>query len=455
MASFPSGPKEITMADVNLVYGKINAVSANNYVAPYTPAKAIDGNKANSANRWLSYKVPGWLMVDLQVPCVISRWAAYFLPNASTATTNWNSALYGMRNYSLQTSMDTLTWTTVDSVANNASNYTDRALTALAVGRYVRLYATSGLNGNSQSAISLLEFEAYGHPVSAALSSLALSSGALVPAFASSTLTYTQQVDNLTDSITVTPTAADSTATIAVNGVRVTSGQASGPIHLAVGSNTISVVVTPIYGASMTYTLTVNRADSQYLTSLTLMSGTNTYGLTPTFSKTLGTYTATVPFEASTVTVTPVAEGTTSIIAVNGTKVASGQASGPISLPAVGVNAPITVECVLPSGTKQTYLITVTRADSSYLSTLTIKPGTLAPVFAPATLEYTLDAAGRPSVKVTPVAQSGTAVVTVNGTQVTAAAPTVTVTLSSGPNRVEINVANGGVTTTYVVVVTG
>lgn len=439
------------MADTNLLPGK--TATGNTSVVPYLPSCAIDGTKNLSRNRWLSYKVPGWLMVDLQVPCIISRWAAYFLPNASDAVTNWPSALYGMRDFSLQTSMDTLTWTTVDSVANNANSFTDRTLGSLAVGRFVRFYATTGLSGNTQSALSLLEFEAYGHAVSADLSSLVLSSGALVPAFTSAGITYAQQVGYDTDSITVTPTTADSSAVVAVNGVRVASGQASGAIHLSVGNNTITVVVTPVYGASKTYTVTVTRADSQYLSALSLNAGTSQYNLSPTFSKTLSAYTATVPFDATTVTVTPVAEGTTSTIKVNGTAVASGAASGPISL-SVGANAPITVECSLASGVKQTYTITVTRADSTYLSSLTIKPGTLVPAFASGTLAYTVDATGRPNVKVTPVAQSGTATMDVNGTQVTSALPTVTVTLSTGTNRIEIKVSNGGVTTTYVVVVT-
>lgn len=446
------------MADVNLVYGKINTVSANTYVAPYTPACAVDGNKAKSSNRWLSYKVPGWLMVDLQYPCVISRWAAYFLPNASTSTTNWSSALYGMRNYSLQTSMDTLTWTTVDSVANNASSYTDRTLSAVAVGRFVRFYANSGLSGNTQSAISLLEFEAYGHAVSASLSALVLSSGALDPVFSTSTLTYAQQVSHDMDSITVTPTATDSTATITVNGVRVASGQASGSIHLAVGNNAINVVVTPIYGASITYTVTVNRADSQYLTSLTLMSGTNTYGLTPTFSKTLGAYTATVPNDASTVTVTPVAEGTTSTIKVNGTTVASGSASASIPMN-VGVNATITVECVLPSGTKQTYSITVTRADSSYLQNLVMKQGAynypLNPTpFSPTTFSYTSasGSASRVAANVTPTTHSSSAVIKVNGVQVASGSST-PVSFTATMKTVTVEVSNGGVTSTYTVTV--
>lgn len=449
------------MADVNLILGKTTTVSANNYVAPYVPTKALTGIKNASSNRWLSYKTSGtagWLMVDLQYPCVISRWAAYFLPNASNSTTTWSSNLYGMRDYSLQTSLDSLNWTTVDAVSGNTNSYTDRTLSALAVGRFVRFFAEAGLTGNPNYEVSLLELEVYGHYVSADLSSLVLSSGALVPTFSSSTVVYTQQVSFDTTSITVTPTAADSTATIKVNNVTVVSGQASVPINLAVGNNTISVVVTPIYGNPKTYTVAVTRADSQYLSSLTLKSGTNTYNLVPIFSKTQGTYTATVPYDASAVTVTPVAEGTTSTITVNGTTVASGSASAPISMN-VGINPAITVECVLPSGVKQTYSITVTRADSAYLQTLSLKQGMynypLTPGFSSTIFSYTskTGATTRTTAIVTPVAQSTNAVVKVNGTQITTSSPTVTVNFSAASTPVNIEVSNGGVTNTYTVVV--
>jgi len=437
--------------DTNIILGRNPTASSS--VAPYLPAKAVDGNKTAATNRWLAYKVPGWIAVDLGFPYAISRWAAYLLPHTTDPTSSWPVNVYGMATYELQTSLDNVSWTKADGVTSNAASFTDRTLAAPVVGRYVRLWTNTGITGNKQ-VVSLQELEVYGHPVSADLASLVVSGGALVPAFSSPTVTYTQQVSYDVASLTVTPTAVDAASTIKVNGTTVTSGQASAPINLAVGSNTISVVVTPAYGAAKTYTVTVTRADSQYLTSLTLKSGSNTYTLTPTFAKAAASYTASVPYDASTVTVTPVAEGTTSTIKVNGTVVASGAASAPISLN-VGANPAITVECSLPSGVKQTYTITVTRADSSYLSTLTVKPGTLVPAFASTTLEYTLDATGRPSVKVTPVAQSSSATITVNGTQVTAAAPTVTAPLSSGANRVEINVANGSVITKYVVVVAG
>lgn len=92
------------------------------------------------------------------------------------------------------------------------------------------------------------------------LSSLVLSRGALAPPFAAGTTTYNADVTNDIVSITVTPTASDTGATIRVNGVTVASGSASGAINLNVGANTIYVVVTAGDGATTkTYTITVTR----------------------------------------------------------------------------------------------------------------------------------------------------------------------------------------------------
>ena len=75
------------------------------------------------------------------------------------------------------------------------------------------------------------------------LASLVLSTGTLVPAFAAATTAYTVSVPNATSSLAVTATVAQSEATLTLNGEPLTSGTASNPISLAVGSNTISIVV--------------------------------------------------------------------------------------------------------------------------------------------------------------------------------------------------------------------
>lgn len=93
------------------------------------------------------------------------------------------------------------------------------------------------------------------------LASLTLSAGNLSPAFTSATTSYTAAVTNNITSITVTPTAVDPAAQIIVNGAAVTSGTPSPVIGLQVGTNTVSVNVTPPGGTSpQVYTVIVTRA---------------------------------------------------------------------------------------------------------------------------------------------------------------------------------------------------
>jgi|GEM_PF-2050731 hypothetical protein len=99
------------------------------------------------------------------------------------------------------------------------------------------------------------------------LNALVLRSGttviAITPAFAAGTTAYEAQVGNAIASVTVTPTIADATAAVTVNGAAVPSGQASGAINLANTGNTpnaITVVVTAQSGATKTYTINVFRA---------------------------------------------------------------------------------------------------------------------------------------------------------------------------------------------------
>lgn len=94
----------------------------------------------------------------------------------------------------------------------------------------------------------------------ATLSSLTISDGALSPTFNSQVLTYSATVEYLTNSLTVLPVAASSNATLTVDGTAVISGDNSDPILLAVGINTINVLVTAQDGVTTkNYAITVTR----------------------------------------------------------------------------------------------------------------------------------------------------------------------------------------------------
>jgi hypothetical protein len=97
----------------------------------------------------------------------------------------------------------------------------------------------------------------------ATLADLVLSAGDLDQAFQSDQFVYTATAGFLTTATTVTATTTDVAATVSVNGVDVVSGNASAPIPLVVGENTVTVIVTAEDGVSTgTYTVTVTRASA-------------------------------------------------------------------------------------------------------------------------------------------------------------------------------------------------
>ncbi|WP_342533716.1 InlB B-repeat-containing protein [Lysinibacillus sp. FSL K6-0057] len=92
------------------------------------------------------------------------------------------------------------------------------------------------------------------------LSSLVISSGNLNPNFTDSTVNYQVNVAYNVENIDITPTTANSSAILKLNGTSIASGQLR-TIPLNVGSNTITIAVTAENGvATKTYTLTVIRA---------------------------------------------------------------------------------------------------------------------------------------------------------------------------------------------------
>jgi alpha-tubulin suppressor-like RCC1 family protein len=281
-------------------------------------------------------------------PAFVSSTASYtaIVPNATTSMT--------------------VTPTVTDATATIAVNGTTVASGAssgaisLAVGINTITTVVTAQDGTTTSTYTVTVTRA--PSVVSTLSGLVLSSGTLSPGFATGTNTYSASVPNTASSITVTPTATDATAAIKVNGTTVVSGAAGGSISLAVGPNVITTVVTAQDGTtSSTYTVTVTRATSAIAT----LSGVSlsTGALSPAFVAATTSYTASVPLSTTSITVIPTATDATATIKVNGTTVASGAASGSLTL-AVGANTITTVVTAQNKITSKTYRITVTRADN-------------------------------------------------------------------------------------------
>jgi len=102
-------------------------------------------------------------------------------------------------------------------------------------------YSVIGYNASGESYTTTVTI---GVSAPSGLSNLSISAGALSPAFAAATGSYTASAGNAATT-TVTPTTTDPATTVTVNGAQVISGTASRPISLTPGAvTTIPVVVT-------------------------------------------------------------------------------------------------------------------------------------------------------------------------------------------------------------------
>lgn len=110
----------------------------------------------------------------------------------------------------------------------------------------------------------------------ASLANLSISNGSITPSFGPAAYKYFTVVDYAINQITVTPTLADATASILVNGQVVPNSTPSNLIDLQPGDNVIAVVITAQDGITqLTYTITVHRTNpaSVYATNILSPNG--------------------------------------------------------------------------------------------------------------------------------------------------------------------------------------
>lgn len=92
------------------------------------------------------------------------------------------------------------------------------------------------------------------------LAALAISVGSLTPAFAPGTTSYTASVADTVTSVTLTPTLADTSLKLSVNGSALASGATSPPLPLGFGPNTLTVMTSNATGSrTKSYVVVVTR----------------------------------------------------------------------------------------------------------------------------------------------------------------------------------------------------
>ncbi|MFC1585687.1 FISUMP domain-containing protein [Fibrobacterota bacterium] len=165
----------------------------------------------------------------------------------------------------------------------------------------------------------------------ASLSGLEISAGTLAPEFNSEVTTYNVAVINTISAIKVVPTAKHQGSEIMVNGTATMSGDSSQSIPLPVGTTTVTINLTAEDGlTTRAYDVAITRVPSVIagLSDLTISDGE----LYPSFSEGVPSYNVIVTQDVSSITLTPIKSNDEAVITVDGTEVASGSASGAVSL---------------------------------------------------------------------------------------------------------------------------
>ena len=203
------------------------------------------------------------------------------------------------------------------------------------------------------------------------LASLAISPGALSPAFSPTTTNYTVNVPATTTTVTVTATPEDSTATVVITGGATQSLPGPG------SSKDITIVVTAQSGSQSTYIVTVNKAAlaaDNNLSALTVAPG----ALSPAFASGIQNYTVDVATDVTSVSVSATKSDPNAVI--SGDVPNEGQAMILLGGPGTTTNVLITVTA--QDGSAETYRITVNRAapaNNNNLSALSVDAGSCVP----------------------------------------------------------------------------
>ncbi|MDP4092739.1 MAG: cadherin-like beta sandwich domain-containing protein [Bacillota bacterium] len=256
------------------------------------------------------------------------------------------------------TAQDSRAAITVNNVPVTSGNSTNVPLNVGSNTISVKVTAADGMTNNTYTVT--VERAAASTAYMASLT-IKTPEGAIIPlntAFSKDIQSYTANVGNSVTSVNVVASTSDGTTQVTVNGQTVPSGQAVTVSNLAVGANTIT---TSVAGSTTTYTVTLTRASSPYLTQVvvTYKSGKTTSTATVAINKTQVEYTADLPNTINSVTITPYSEDTSAPITVNGDQhLTNGQVSAAISVVPGTTRIPITVTSSVGSDSKS-YGITI------------------------------------------------------------------------------------------------
>ncbi|GAB2607857.1 hypothetical protein GCM10026987_02060 [Belliella aquatica] len=206
------------------------------------------------------------------------------------------------------------------------------------------------------------------------------------PVFEKGTVSYTASVVNAVGQVMITPTLDMVEASMEIrlgqgSFASIMSGTASAPFTLAEGDNTFDLKVTAEDGVTeKTYQLTITR----------LSNDANLVGIDPSvgviipqFNPDFSEYEINLPFEESSIKLTPTLSGPNASMTINGTEIASGAESEEFQLDP-GVGTLLTIQVTSEDGeVVKDYNVIVNRGAASDADLFTIKLLDANPLLAP------------------------------------------------------------------------
>lgn len=335
-------------------------------------------------------------------------------------------------------------------------------VTGLSASTHYYAYFVAKDSAGNASLVGSKDFTTANPPLSdnADLSNLLVTPGSLT--FSSMTETYTVNVPYGTTSVDVTPTVADSGATVKVKGETVTSGNAQQVTLDANGSTEIPVVVTAANGVTTkTYTVTVHvdppvNAATPNITAHPSGATVNVGAAKPTLTVSATKSDAgTLSYQWYSNTTNSNDGGTLIPGATNDSFEASTASAGTTYYYVVVTNTNNdATETKTATATSNAATVTVNAlSGNADLSNLTVSLGSM--TFAAATKDYTVTVPhGTASIEVTPTVADSGATVTVHGGTTTSGSPR-TITLDADGSTwitIVVTAANGS-TKTYTITV--
>ena len=120
-----------------------------------TPPKAVNGSvSGGNTDKWCSLVTTKWLQVDLAGSFSVTQFVVKHAGAGGESTT------YNTRGFTIQTSVDSATWSTAVTVTANTASISTHNVTAR-TARYVRLNVTAAEQSGGGAA-RIYEFEVYG-----------------------------------------------------------------------------------------------------------------------------------------------------------------------------------------------------------------------------------------------------------------------------------------------------